>query len=66
MADNRSGQDLDSTGGPELRTVKVCELITHIKRFQETKTLIEDFGYISNLLGPQMGCFLFQLPPNVH
>jgi uncharacterized protein YecE (DUF72 family) len=47
-------------------TVKVCELITHIKRFQETKTLIEDFSYISNLLGPQMGCFLFQLPPSVH
>jgi len=47
-------------------TIKVCELITHIERFEKTKTLIEDFGYIADLLGPQMGCFLFQLPPSVH
>jgi uncharacterized protein YecE (DUF72 family) len=46
-------------------TIKVCELITHIKRFEDTKTLIEDFGYIAELLGRQMGCFLFQLPPSV-
>jgi uncharacterized protein YecE (DUF72 family) len=46
-------------------TVKVCELITHIKRFEDTRILIEDFGYIADLLGPQMGCFLFQLPPSV-
>ncbi|MHC1550337.1 DUF72 domain-containing protein [Phyllobacterium sp. K27] len=48
-----------------LYTIKVCELITHIKRFEETKILIKDFGYIADLLGPQMGCFLFQLPPSV-
>lgn len=47
-------------------TIKVCELITHIKRFEDTRILIEDFGYIADLLGPQMGCFLFQLPPSVH
>ncbi|MBZ7927111.1 DUF72 domain-containing protein (plasmid) [Ensifer adhaerens] len=46
-------------------TVKVCELITHIKRFEDTQTLIADFGYIADLLGHQMGCFLFQLPPSV-
>ncbi|TCR66924.1 DUF72 domain-containing protein [Rhizobium sp. BK376] len=46
-------------------TIKVCELITHIRRFEDTKILIEDFGYIADLLGPQMGCFLFQLPPSV-
>lgn len=45
-------------------TVKACELITHVKRFQGTKTLIRDFGYIADLLGPRMGCFLFQLPPS--
>lgn len=45
-------------------TVKVCELITHVKRFQGTKTLVRDFGYIADLLGPRMGCFLFQLPPS--
>ena len=45
-------------------TVKVCELITHIKRFKGTKTLIRDFGIIANILGDRMGCFLFQLPPS--
>ena len=45
-------------------TVKVCELITHIKRFTGTKTLVRDFGLIADRLGPRMGCFLFQLPPS--
>jgi uncharacterized protein YecE (DUF72 family) len=45
-------------------TVKVCELITHVKKFTGTKELIRDFGYIADLLGPRMGCFLFQLPPS--
>ena len=45
-------------------TVKVSELITHLKRFTGTKTLIRDFGHIADLLGPRMGCFLFQLPPS--
>jgi len=47
-------------------TVKVSELITHTKRFSGTKTLIRDFCYIADLLGPRMGCFLFQLPPSFH
>lgn len=47
-------------------TVKVCELITHIKRFKGTKTLVKDFGLIADLLGERMGCFLFQLPPSYH
>jgi uncharacterized protein YecE (DUF72 family) len=47
-------------------TVKVCELITHTKRFRGTKELILDFGYIGDLLGRHMGCFLFQLPPSFH
>ncbi|HVT62842.1 MAG TPA: DUF72 domain-containing protein [Legionellaceae bacterium] len=47
-------------------TVKVCELITHIKRFKNTKRLIQDFGYIADILGKKMGCFLFQLPPSFH
>jgi uncharacterized protein YecE (DUF72 family) len=45
-------------------TVKVCELITHIKKFKGTKTLIRDFGVIADILGERMGCFLFQLPPS--
>ena len=47
-------------------TVKVSELITHVKRFIGTKDLVRDFGYIADLLGGRMGCFLFQLPPSFH
>jgi len=47
-------------------TVKASELITHVKRFTGTKTLVRDFGHIADLLGPRMGCFLFQLPPSFH
>lgn len=47
-------------------TVKVSELITHIKKFRQTKHLIRDFGYIATLLGTRMGCFLFQMPPSYH
>jgi uncharacterized protein YecE (DUF72 family) len=49
-----------------LYTVKVSELITHVKRFSGTRTLVRDFGHIADLLGPRMGCFLFQLPPSYH
>ena len=45
-------------------TVKVCELITHVKKFKGTKTLVKDFGMIADVLGDRMGCFLFQLPPS--
>jgi uncharacterized protein YecE (DUF72 family) len=45
-------------------TVKVCELITHVKKFKSTKTLVKDFGMIADVLGARMGCFLFQLPPS--
>jgi len=47
-------------------TVKVCELITHVKEFVRTGELIKDFCFIDRWLGPQMGCFLFQLPPSLH
>jgi uncharacterized protein YecE (DUF72 family) len=47
-------------------TVKVSELITHVKRFRGTHELVRDFGLIADLLGARMGCFLFQLPPSFH
>jgi uncharacterized protein YecE (DUF72 family) len=47
-------------------TVKVCELITHVKKFVGTKTLVCDFGVIADLLQDRMGCFLYQLPPSYH
>jgi uncharacterized protein YecE (DUF72 family) len=45
-------------------TVKVSELITHVMKFEGTAELVQDFGYIADMLGPRFGCFLFQLPPS--
>lgn len=45
-------------------TIKVSELITHIRKFEDTETLVKDFGMIADILGERMGCFLFQLPPS--
>lgn len=47
-------------------TVKVSELITHVKRFVGTARLVQDFYHVGDVLGPRMGCFLFQLPPSYH
>lgn len=51
-------------GREMLYTVKASELITHIRKFEDTDSLVKDFGYIADLLGSRMGCFLFQLPPS--
>ncbi len=51
-------------GRDMIYTVKASELITHIRKFEGTETLVRDFGYIADLLGERMGCFLFQLPPS--
>lgn len=45
-------------------SVKVNSLITHEKRLRRTKRLIEKFYQIENILGPKLGCFLFQFPPS--
>ena len=42
-------------------TVKVSELITHVKKFQGTKLLINDFYHIATLLSPLMGCFFVSI-----
>lgn len=55
---------MQAEGRDMIYTVKVSELITHIRKFEDTATLVRDFGYIADLLGPLMGCFLFQLPPS--
>jgi len=53
-------------GRPFVFTVKASELITHVRQFDDCKGLIEDFGYVADLLGQHMGCLLFQLPPSFH
>lgn len=45
-------------------SVKVNQLITHEKRLVRTRKLIRDFYFIADVLGPQLGCFLFQFPPS--
>ena len=45
-------------------TIKVSELITHVKRFVRTGKMVLDFSLIADLLGSKFGCFLFQLPPS--
>ena len=69
MADDGDGPGRGSAkrvDGKLTYTVKASELITHVKRFTGTRMLIRDFGHIADLLGPRMGCFLFQLPPSFH
>lgn len=45
-------------------TVKIPELITHIKKFVGTKELIKDFDLVADELGDKFGCFLYQCPPS--
>ena len=45
-------------------SVKVNRLITHEKRMCHTRMLVEEFYRFAEILGPTMGCFLFQFPPS--
>lgn len=47
-------------------TLKVNRTITHIKKFKNTKRLINDFYKLGDIISKKMGCFLFQLPPSLH
>ncbi len=47
-------------------SVKVNQLITHLKRLKNTRQLICEFYQFADELGDAMGCFLFQLPPSFH
>jgi uncharacterized protein YecE (DUF72 family) len=45
-------------------SVKVNQLITHEKRLRRTGKLVAEFCRIEEILGQQLGCFLFQFPPS--
>jgi uncharacterized protein YecE (DUF72 family) len=45
-------------------SVKVNQLITHEKCMRRTKKLVERFYTIEQIVGPKLGCFLFQFPPS--
>ncbi len=46
-------------------TLKVNRIITHIKRFNGTETLVRDFYKVGDELQEKTGCFLFQMPPSM-
>lgn len=43
-------------------TLKVNRTITHVKKFRNAKTVIQNFYKLGDGLREKMGCFLFQLP----
>jgi uncharacterized protein YecE (DUF72 family) len=47
---------------PFVYTVKAAKSLPTLKN--SSKTLIQDFGMIADILGDLIGCFLFQLPPS--
>jgi uncharacterized protein YecE (DUF72 family) len=47
-------------------SVKVNQAITHERRLRRTKALVASYYAIADVLGEQMGCFLFQFPPSYH
>lgn len=46
--------------------VKAPRLITHLKRFHDCTSLLDDFFGVLTGLGAHLGCVLFQLPPSLH
>lgn len=47
-------------------TLKANRLITHRKKFQGTKDLVDRFYRLTDVLKEKLGCILFQLPPMLH
>lgn len=47
-------------------SVKVNQTITHERRLRRTGELVASYYEIADVLGEQMGCFLFQFPPSYH
>jgi uncharacterized protein YecE (DUF72 family) len=54
-------------GPPGFRySVKANRRITHDRKLVGTAKLVREFLAIGEVLGPQLGCFLFQFPPSFH
>jgi len=47
-------------------TLKANRYITHMKKFNKCKRLVNDFYKAADALNEKLGCILFQLPPNLH
>lgn len=55
----------DQVGADFRFVLKAPQRITHMKRLKEAESEIEYFFRVSAALGPKVGVFLFQLPPNL-
>lgn len=51
------------TPGDFVFTLKANRIITHRKKFQGTRGLVDRFYQLAGLLGDKLGCILFQIPP---
>ncbi|MEX0991615.1 MAG: DUF72 domain-containing protein [Actinomycetota bacterium] len=47
-------------------TLKANQRITHVKRLSDTDDDVRDFLALARLLGPRLGCVLYQCPPSLH
>ncbi|HYC70714.1 MAG TPA: DUF72 domain-containing protein [Opitutaceae bacterium] len=47
-------------------SIKVHRSITHERKLARTGKLVAEFYALGELLGPHLGCFLFQFPPSFH
>ncbi len=47
-------------------TLKANQRITHFKRLADTDDDVRDFLALARLLGPRLGCVLYQCPPSLH
>ncbi|MBV9010184.1 MAG: DUF72 domain-containing protein [Verrucomicrobia bacterium] len=45
-------------------SIKVNREITHERRLVRTRELVREFCAMREVLGPRLGCFLFQFPPS--
>ena len=46
-------------------TLKASRFITHVKKFKNSKSAVNRFYKMADLLKEKLGCILFQLPPNL-
>jgi uncharacterized protein YecE (DUF72 family) len=56
---------LEAEGKEFLFTLKANQMITHVKKLKNVKTIVRDFYNVAEALQPYLACILFQLPPSL-
>ncbi len=59
------GGATDAQAGPFLFAVKASRYLTHVKRLKDPKDSVEYLVERASLLGPHLGPYLLQLPPDM-